>query len=137
MNWGWKISIVYILFAAGILTLVYKSTQEDITLVTTDYYAKEKAQQGKIDAAKQVVKDNAQIKWLYYNQIPFVVFPTNLNSIQKTIDVYCAFDPIRDQTIQTQEDSIAMPLLNGKYQIKCTWEFKGKKYYQEKEVIIR
>jgi hypothetical protein len=137
MNWGWKISIVYILFATGILTLVYKATQEDYPLVTTDYYAKEKAQQGKIDAAKQVVKDKAQIKWLYYHQIPYVVFPNNLASVKKIIEVYCAFDPKRDQTIETLEDSIAMPLEKGKYQIKSTWEFKGKKYYQEKEVIIR
>ena len=41
MNWGWKITILYIFFAAGILTLVFLSIGQKIDLVDKNYYEKE------------------------------------------------------------------------------------------------
>lgn len=38
MNWGYKIAILYSSFAALMLFMVYKSMQEDVSLVTPDYY---------------------------------------------------------------------------------------------------
>ena len=50
MNWGYKILIVYIVFIAGIVTLVYKSSVQNQDLVVNDYYDQELKYQDKIDA---------------------------------------------------------------------------------------
>ena len=41
MNWGYKILTVYIIFIAGILFLVFKSSNQNQDLVTKDYYEQE------------------------------------------------------------------------------------------------
>ena len=41
MNWGHKIIIVFVVFAAGILTLVTKSMRTRVDMVTPDYYGEE------------------------------------------------------------------------------------------------
>lgn len=137
MNWGWKIAIVYTLFAGMMLTLVYKATQEDYALVTTDYYAKEKAQQGKIDAAHQVIADNAQINVIFQNQKPLIVFPASSQGAEKQVEIYCAYKPEHDQTLSTKLDTLTLPVVKGRYQIKSSWTVNNKKYYQEKELVVR
>ncbi len=49
MNWGWKITILYIFFAAGILTLVFLSISQKIDLVDKNYYEKELVHQSRLD----------------------------------------------------------------------------------------
>ena len=56
MNWGYKILLVYVVFVAGIMFLVFKSSSQKMDLVTTDYYAKELKYQQKIDAMNKVQK---------------------------------------------------------------------------------
>jgi len=41
MNWGLKITLLYVGFVAMILTLVFKASGEKVDLVTKDYYAQE------------------------------------------------------------------------------------------------
>ena len=41
MNWGYKIIVVYAVFISGMLFLAFKSTEQNIQLVTEDYYTKE------------------------------------------------------------------------------------------------
>ena len=41
MNWGYKIMFVYLLFVVGMLTLVYKCTQQNTELVADNYYDQE------------------------------------------------------------------------------------------------
>jgi len=41
MNWGYKIMFVYVLFVVGMLTLVYKCTQQNTELVADNYYDQE------------------------------------------------------------------------------------------------
>ena len=61
MNWGYKIIIIYSAFVLGIVFMVYKATQQNTDLVTTDYYAKELVYQDRIDEAKRTSLLSAQI----------------------------------------------------------------------------
>jgi hypothetical protein len=49
MNWGYKIAITFILFGALIIFMVVKSFQQNIDLVTDDYYQEELKYQQQID----------------------------------------------------------------------------------------
>ncbi|MGL6269890.1 MAG: FixH family protein, partial [Chitinophagaceae bacterium] len=52
-NWGYKIAVFYLVFIAGIMFLVIKSSRQQMDLVTTDYYAQELKYQDKIDQSKR------------------------------------------------------------------------------------
>ena len=52
-NWGYKITVFYLVFIAGIMYLVIQSSRQKMDLVTTDYYAQELKYQDKIDQSKR------------------------------------------------------------------------------------
>lgn len=59
-NWGKGIVMVYVLFVAGMLYLVFQSKQQKLDLVVDDYYQQELKFQGQIDAAQRAINAGAQ-----------------------------------------------------------------------------
>ena len=60
MNWGWKIAILYGSFVTMMVTLVVLSSQQDIPLVTENYYEKDlqyETQMQRIGNSKTLEKD--------------------------------------------------------------------------------
>ena len=137
MSWSWKITLVYIGFATMILTLVFKSTQENYEMVTTDYYKKEQLHQEKIDGAKRVQSEKLSVITTVVAKGVQLIFPRNITSIQKNIEVYCPTDQNKDKNIHTTESALVIPLLPAKYKLKISWTNQGKSYYQEKEIWVK
>ncbi len=137
MSWSWKITLVYIGFAAMILTLVFKSTQENYEMVTTDYYKKEQLHQEKIDGAKRVQSEKLSVITTVVSEGVQLIFPKNIASIQKNIEVYCPTNQNKDKNIRTTESALVIPLLPAKYKLKISWTNQGKSYYQEKEIWVK
>ncbi|NJL13400.1 MAG: hypothetical protein HC913_10615 [Microscillaceae bacterium] len=54
MNWGYRVTILYLSFVAFMLTMVYMSFQYEVNLVAKDYYKQEMAYQKEIDKMKNV-----------------------------------------------------------------------------------
>ena len=63
MNWGYKILTVYIIFIAGILLLVFKSSTQNQDLVTKDYYEQELKYQQVIDATERANALSSEVKF--------------------------------------------------------------------------
>ena len=51
LSWGYKITLVYIAFVAGMGFLVFKASSQKFDLVTKDYYEQELKYQQVIDQA--------------------------------------------------------------------------------------
>jgi hypothetical protein len=97
MNWGWRITILYILFAAGILTLVFLSINEKIDLVDKGYYEKELVHQGRLDQQANYAALPNKCSFQIAKGNAVVHFPFMLNEMREaTVKVYCpsnnAFD---------------------------------------------
>jgi hypothetical protein len=137
MNWGWKITIVYMGFAAMILTLVYKSTQENYELVTTDYYKKEQLHQGKIDAARRAKSENQTVQCLVNKNGVQIIFPSEAQKSKKDIEIYCPTDQSKDQVHTIEQNAIALSLAPAKYLIKMSWKVHQLSYHQEKSIWIK
>lgn len=75
MNWGYKITLVYITFVAGILFMVYKCTQQNIDLVSTNYYDQELKFSDQYNRQSNVEKSNYKLQFKY-------------NEILKTLDIH-------------------------------------------------
>ena len=75
MNWGKKITIVYLAFVALIVTLVIVSVRQKVDLVTPDYYAKELNYQADINKINNAKALATPLKCVLQGQSILVTFP--------------------------------------------------------------
>ena len=145
MNWGHKIIIVFVLFAAGILTLVIKSINTKVDMVTNDYYAEELKYQQVIDGREQAALLSAPVKIGQTNSKIVVTFPPEMQGHRLTGQVlfYRASDSRQDVTVPLHTDLDGLVMISkqhfqkGSYQVKLQWEAAGKKYFQEDNISVQ
>lgn len=143
MNWGHKLTIVFVGFAVLIGTLVYKCTQQKFDLVSEDYYTQELKYQDKIDGSKAASEISAvAISQTTDNVI--IQMPEELSGLSLKGDVwlYCASkaaDDIKLPLIATDNgimeiDKKKIPGEN--YTVKLSWSSGNTQYYKELPLII-
>ena len=141
MNWGWKITILYLFFAAGILTLVFLSINQKIDLVDKNYYEKELVHQSRLDQQANYASLEKKCSFQFENGNAVVRFPFTLNEMKDaTVKVYCpsnnAFDASYNLTASA-DSAFAFSLPTGipsRYNIEVFWKKNGKEFYYE-EII--
>ncbi|ACU58183.1 FixH family protein [Chitinophaga pinensis] len=144
MNWGHKIIIVFILFAAGILTLVTKSMHTRIDMVTPDYYAEELKYQQVIDGRREAQSLSAPVSINQSVQSIGVLFPAEMHGValKGTVLFYRASDSRQDVSVPLKTDENGLMLVSkrsfrkGNYRVQLQWEAGGKNYFQENLVTI-
>ncbi|MFK7949855.1 MAG: FixH family protein [Saprospiraceae bacterium] len=144
MNWEWIIAILYGSFVTMMVTLVVLSSQQDIPLVTEDYYEKDlqyETQMQRIANSKELNED-VSVKYDAKTQQIKVQFPKEMSGIegeilcfrpsQEGIDFTLSLDDLEENatTFGTSE------MLNGRWKIKITWEGDGEIYYKESTIYI-
>ncbi len=143
MNWGAKIVVVYIVFIAGILFMVFKSSSEKSDLVTTDYYAKELKYQEKIDEMNRVSALSTEVDIVIKDNVLTVLFPKDFAGKKLTGDavLYCPSDEKKDLrnsfSLQDEPLKISIPAKNrGLHELHLSWKEGGVTYYFEKKIFI-
>lgn len=143
MNWGHKIIVVYVVFVAGMIFLVVKSSQQNKDLVTEDYYAKELVYQQKIDQSKRVAALTAPVAIQVINHELTIHFPKDFAAKKITGDavLYCPSDERKDrsQAFTLTDEQLSIPLpesYKGLFYVKLNWEADGVTYYYEKKITI-
>lgn len=143
MNWGYKIIIVFAVFVSGMIFLVYKSSTQNIELVTQDYYGKELVYQQKIDEAKRtaLLSDTVVIKLVAKEII--ISFPKDFRAQQITGEATLYVPANEKKDIQKQFSVIDGPVsigvpgnFHGLSYIKINWSVAGVNYYYEHKIII-
>ena len=76
MNWGWRITIVYSLFALTMIGAVIYSTTLDVNLVEEDYYEKEVNYQQVINKKENALRDSATFNVAVVGDSVVIHFPT-------------------------------------------------------------
>ncbi|MEP7106412.1 MAG: FixH family protein [Ferruginibacter sp.] len=143
MNWGHKIIVVYAVFVAGMLLLAYKSSRQNIELVTEDYYARELVYQKKIDEAKRTALLSAPVNIKFSNHELNINFPKDFaaKEISGELILYCPSDEKRDiwRKFKVTDGTvkITVPGSNhGLHYVKINWDTEGVNYYYEQKIII-
>ncbi|CAL1521158.1 FixH family protein [Chitinophaga sp. MM2321] len=144
MNWGHKIIIVFVVFAAGLLTLVTKSMRTRIDMVTPDYYGEELKYQQVIDGKQNVHLLSAPPAISRPDENITITFPPELHhaAITGKIKFYRPSDSDKDVELplslnDSGQQVIERHLLSkGQYQVKLQWEKDGKPFYQEQFLNI-
>ena len=143
MNWGHKIIGVFIIFVAGMLLLVYKSSKQNNDLVTEDYYGKELIYQQKIDEAKRTASLSAPVNIKLISQQLIITFPNDFAGKKINGDATLYFPADETKDIQQQFSvtggvvNITVPAsYHGLHYVKINWAVEGVKYYYEHKIII-
>lgn len=144
MNWGYKILTVYIIFVAGILFLVFKSSFQNQDLVVPDYYEQELKFQQRIDETERANALSTDVKYVIRGKEIIIIFPPEMKGITVSAHVllYCTADKSKDleqdQTTKDGEIKLALPPANkGLYELKINWAANAKTYYYGQKIFIQ
>lgn len=142
-NWGYKIAAFYIVFVAGIMYLVIRSSQQQMDLVTTDYYAQELKYQDKIDQSKRAEALTEPIRYKVSATAILIEFPKEFmgKNITGNVQLYYPADEKKDilanvQTTQNQFQLVIPEKSSGMHILKVNWEVAGVSYYFEEPVFM-
>ena len=144
MNWGNKLIIVFIVFAALMSTLVYKSINTKFDLVSKDYYKDELRYQDKIDGMNNAAKVSDVIITQDHDNIS-IEFPKELKGFKANGEswFYCATDEQKDKKIAinlNENGSQIIPksqFAKANYLVKISWKVGDRFYFSEKKLTIK
>jgi hypothetical protein len=143
INWGHKITFVYLAFVGGIAFLVIKASGEKFDLVTKDYYGEELKYQQVIDESANTARLSAPITVSKSNGSLTIHFPEEMNGKKKQIDFYLYYpaDASKDfrKTLNSDQSDITQSLpkgIAGNYELKLTWSTDSLKYYYEQKILF-
>lgn len=144
MNWGWKITIVYLLFAGGIMTLVMKSKAHKVDLVVPDYYKQELAYETRLNAMRNAETLSEKPSGTLEGGQLRIVFPAEITpaTTSGTIVLYRPSDVNDDQNIpiSLSEDRVQYistdGMKKGLYLLQMSWKTDQKDYYTEQTFFL-
>ncbi len=144
INWGHKLTMVFIAFGALMITLVYKSMNTHFDLVTKEYYKDELAYQGVIDGMNNANKLSENVKVeLNAEDVQIRIPETNGKPASGKIWFYCITDASKDRkfsmlTDENGNQSVNRSMLQpGNYTVKLEWVNDGLNYYAEQRIKIK
>ena len=143
MSWGNKLVIVFIVFAALILTMVYKAVNTKFELVTKDYYKDELRYQDKIDGVNNANKLSS-VSVSQDSSALVVELPKEMKGLKTEGDIwfYCSNDETKDKKLPLQVDESGKQFIaknkmsKGNYLMKLTWKSGGNTYYSEQLLTV-
>lgn len=142
-NWGHKLTLAFIAFAALMMFMVYKTTQANFELVSKEYYKDELAYQQVIDGTNLANKLSSFIQIQQQNELIRVEFPKEMKKAEGTVYFYCPSDVAKDRklNINLNEEAVhlipARTILPGNYVVKINWQWEQQNYYNEQAIIIK
>ncbi len=138
MNWGNAIVLVFVVFAAIIITMVtICMRQDDLHLVTQNYYEEEIRYQEHIDKVNNA--RDLGISVLDFdtkNKVIDLNLPADSSG---SIHLFRPSDARLDQKLTIDSDKKSLDLSGlkpGYWHIKLTWEKDGIAYYEEKKIDL-
>lgn len=138
MNWGVRITLVFIAFAGLMAYMVVGSFRENIDLVSDTYYADELVYQQRLEQQQNVLTFHKQLTASVAENHFVLRFPVAVRSGQ--VQLYRPSDAQSDRQVpltagaaQVQIDAAGLP--SGKYILKADWADTERKYYEELTVF--
>ena len=139
MNWGWRITIVYSLFALTMIGAVIYSTTLDVNLVEEDYYEKEVNYQQVINKKENALRDSATFDVAVVGDSVVIHFPTAV--AQGKIYFIRAADVNNDKKFDLKvlngKQAFSKDLFKaGSYNLQIDWKGESADYYWEEKITI-
>ncbi|MEM9339000.1 MAG: FixH family protein [Bacteroidota bacterium] len=139
MNWGNKIALSFIAFAAFILFMVIKAFHQDFDLVSEDYYAREMNYEKQLiqQANLRKLGDKVEVQQLA-GQVTFT-FPSKQEIEEGEIHFYHPSRKMYDKRIKVSTGKLMInhnSLVPGNYHVNIAWTVDGIHYLQKEKLFI-
>lgn len=142
MNWGHKITLAFIAFAAFIFYIVIGSFRQNVDLVTDDYYAQEIAYETKMRQKANFKALTSKPSILVSPKAITINF--NGNHVEAgNIHFYHPSREIFDQNLEIDLNTEGKQtvsreqLVAGLYRVNLTWTGEGKEYFHQETIFVR
>lgn len=143
MNFGVKITILYLSFVGMILTLVFMCYNQNVELVSKDYYAQELKFQDKIDAIHNEKSLEKSISHVISGKEILLTIDPSLNAadFSGNINFFRPSDSSKDvklkmNFVDNQQSVNTSALIHGVYKMQLSWVSNGKHYFKEDVIFI-
>ncbi len=144
MNWGKKIAVAYLGFVAFMGCMVWLCVkQDDIHLVSKDYYQQEIAYQERIDSRSNAEKLSGKLRYQYHADTKHLSlsWPEEVKGASGKIQFYRPSDARKDfskplETTGLEQEMPLEGLTPGLWVLKTSWEKNGKHFYQEDKIVF-
>lgn len=142
MNWGWGILITIVLFMALTMVRVVYLMNQDVDLVTNNYYEKELKYQQQIDKEKRTEKLKQGVDVRYSGNNVNVTFP-KMKDISGDLYFYRPSDFKEDFKVPITVGESYVQTVNvgnlqkGYWRLQINWAGNNEQYYTEKAIMIR
>lgn len=141
MDWGKGIVLVFVVFAAIILSMVTICVkQDDLHLVTQNYYEEEIRYQNHIDKVSNTASLNHET--LVYDRQGKTLFLDLPVGAHGELHLFRPSDARLDEKINVKIDahrptSVDLKRLkSGYWRVKLSWQVAGKEYFEEKKIDL-
>lgn len=143
MNWGKRIVVAFILFAAFLAVMITIMMKQDIGLVSKNYYAEDLAFQEQFERKQnteqlefkpEITIEQKQYLKVYFPSVSYVekgeikLFRPSSDKLDQQIQLNASADSVQIFPLQLLEP--------GAYRVKMKWTMEGKEYYLEKVIFI-
>ncbi len=144
ISWGIRIAALYIGFVLLIGTLVFKSMNEKVDLVSDDYYARELKFQESIDARSNASSLPYTIEHHFEGGELLLRFPEQMpgNTLSGEVIFFRPSDSGKDFRVKMKPDTEGIqriPLSSferGLYKMQFEWKQEGKVYFSEESIFV-
>lgn len=141
ISWGIKIIISFVIFAAGIITMVAISFSKKTDLVSENYYEQEIKYQDQIDILKNSKELEKNINLTNVNNF-VIVNSINTESLQGELYFYRTSNAAKDFKVDFKPDNSGVQsiqtndLEKGLWKVKITLTDGTNKFFVEKSIYI-
>ena len=141
-NWGTGIALVYIIFAVGMVTLVFASRQHDPGLMQKDYYALDLNYQDRLDRKQNAASLTVvpQVLVTSADKSLAIQFPEGMENASGKAKFYRSTTINDDFLVNIEHgQSTKVPtekMAPGRWHVELEWEAAGKKYFWETAIVI-
>ena len=144
MNWGTGIVIAFILFIGIVVTTGVYLMNQDVDLVSDDYYDKEIAYQQHIDNVARTAELSSEELILFDGSFITLKLPLNIltKNVTGEIYLYRPSDSKLDIKLPFSPDDNGIQIIpieklqKGFWRVQFSWQSDNKNYYSEKAIVI-
>ena len=143
MNFGVKITILYLSFVGLILTLVFMCFRQNVELVSKDYYVREIKFQDKINAINNEKNLAGRISHSVNGKEIALTIDSTLVSenFEGTVNFFRPSDSSKDFQVKmnfTNNEQLisGTDLIHGTYKLQLSWVSNKTNYFKEEVIFI-
>lgn len=138
MNWGNKITLVFIGFVILIVSMVIFSMKQEFHMVEENYYEEEIAYQGKMEEIRNGRDWEGIVSVNQVDNTLALIFE-EAEKVKGEIQFYRPADADLDFFVPISEE-VNIPIEKfkaGNWKVSFIWEAEGKKYFKEEQIFIQ